>query len=210
MTEGLKVCIIFLLGIVLKRVSSETVYNCISSSPCGCSTYPAVLTKIVGGESAASQTWGWAASLRYTSSGSHFCGGSIISNMHILTAAHCTVGLSTPAAVLVYVGSIFIDSTVPARTVSAIYIHPNYSASTFVNDISILKLTSPITLGQNGMNPVCLPNISTSVLAAGEYPPLNTNVILIILNKRFFLKLRLSNLCSLLLLVGVILQKEVV
>jgi secreted trypsin-like serine protease len=65
------------------------------------------------------------------------------------------------------------------RDVSNIYIHPYYSSSTYDNDISILKLSSPIDLSQPGVDLVCLPNVSSSVLASGEYPPAGVNVILI-------------------------------
>ncbi|CAF1245382.1 unnamed protein product [Rotaria sordida] len=180
MTRRHKAYIIFFFEIILIHVSNQTIYSCSSTSSCGCSTNSAILTKIVGGESASSQTWGWAASLRYTSSGSHFCGGSIITNLHILTAAHCTIQLSSsPASVLVYVGSIYLSERVQIRSVSKIYIHPNYSSVNFINDISIIKLSSELNLDQNGVDIICLPNVSSSILASTEYPPVNTDLIAI-------------------------------
>jgi secreted trypsin-like serine protease len=173
-----KVYTIFLFEIFLKYVSSQTIYNCSPNATCGCSANSAILTKIVGGENAASDTWGWAASLRYTSTNSHFCGGSIISPSHILTAAHCTIGLSSPSEVTVYVGSIYLSVTGQVRSVSNIYIYPTYSSTTYVNDLSILKLSSPIDFSQSGVNIICLPDIPSSILATEEYPPPNTNVML--------------------------------
>ena len=164
------------VAILPEHLSQQASYNCSSSSSCGCSTNSAVVNRIVGGELASSQTWGWAASLRYTSSGSHFCGGSVISASHILTAAHCTTGLASAASVTVFVGSIYLTSGGQQRSVSKIYIHPGYSKSTQVNDISILKLSTPLDLTQSGTDPVCLPSVSSSVLANGEYPSANTNV----------------------------------
>ncbi|CAF0786021.1 unnamed protein product [Rotaria sordida] len=174
----LHVILIFLFGILLKFVSSTT-YTCSSNASCGCSINSAILTKIIGGETAASQTWGWAASLRYTSSDSHFCGGSIISDSHILTAAHCTQRLNFPSSVRVYVGSIDLFSGGQVREVSKIYNHPNYSPSNYRNDIAILKLSSPLNLDQAGIDLVCLPNVSTSVLANEEYPSANLNLVAI-------------------------------
>ncbi|CAF3648120.1 unnamed protein product [Rotaria sp. Silwood1] len=170
---------IFLFEIILIHVSNQTIYSCSSTSLCGCSANSAILTKIVGGETASSQTWGWAASLRYASSGSHFCGGSIITDSHILTAAHCTVKLSSPASILVYVGSIYLSAKVQVRGVSKIYVHPNYSSVNYVNDISILKLSSTLNLDQTDVDLVCLPNVSSSVLATTEYPPVNTDLVAI-------------------------------
>lgn len=167
---------IFFLGILLKLVSSTT-YTCSPSASCGCSTNPAILTKIVGGESAAIQTWGWAASLRYTSSGSHFCGGTIISSTHILTAAHCTQTLRSPSSVRVYVGSIYLSGLNQVKGVAKIYNHPSYSSSTYLNDIAILKLSSPLNLDQVGVDLICLPNISSTMLSNTEYPPIDVNVM---------------------------------
>jgi secreted trypsin-like serine protease len=177
MNRSLIYYIVFLFVILFPYVSNQTTYTCSADAPCGCSAQSATLTRIVGGESAASQTWGWAASLRYSSTNSHFCGGSIISALHILTAAHCTIGLGSPSAVTVYVGSIYISVTAQVRSVALIHIHPSYNPNTYVNDISILKLSTPIDLTQAGVDLVCLPTVSSAVLASGEYPPPNTNVI---------------------------------
>ena len=171
--------VIFILLVTLFEFVSSTTYNCSSNAPCGCSPNSAVVSKIVGGEPASSQTWGWAASLRYSSSDSHFCGGSIISSTHILTAAHCTIGLESPSDVRVYIGSIYLSVVSQVRSVSAIHIHPSYSRETYINDISILKLSSPIDLRQSGVDLVCLPNVSANVLASGEYPSAGINLVAI-------------------------------
>jgi secreted trypsin-like serine protease len=176
MNRQLLVSLSFLLGTIFKSVSSVT-YTCSPSAACGCSANSAVLTKIVGGEIAASQTWGWTVSLRYSSTRSHFCGGSIISASHILTAAHCTSGLTTNS-LRAYVGSVSVSSYAQVRDIALIYNHPSYSSSTYLNDIAILKLSSPLNLDQVGVDLVCLPNVSSTVLASGEYPIPNINVML--------------------------------
>lgn len=154
----------------------ETIYQCSPTAPCGCSPNSAILSRIVGGEAASSQTWGWAVSVRYSSSNSHFCGGSVISQSHILTAAHCVEKVSSVSAANIFVGSIALSQMNYQRSISRITMHPNYSSTTFLNDIAIIKLSSPLNLNATDIDRVCLPNVSSTFLASKEYPPVNSTV----------------------------------
>jgi uncharacterized delta-60 repeat protein len=77
-----------------------------------------------------------------------FCGGSILADSWILTAAHCMVGQSTNG-VAVAVG--VTDLTQPQQgtifRVDKIIIHPGYRASTHVDDVALMHLAEPITFG---------------------------------------------------------------
>lgn len=168
---------LLLLGGTLLHAIAAVTYNCSASESCGCSANPAVLSRIVGGEQAGSRTWGWAASLRYATTDSHFCGGSIISAWHILTAAHCIVQFNSPSLLRVNVGSVYAASAPQTRSVAKIYKHPAYSPSTDRNDIAMLKLTSALDLDQAGVDLVCLPNVSSTVLASQEYPAAGQSVM---------------------------------
>lgn len=161
--------ILFLVAI--ERTSSST-YTCNSNAACGCSTNPATLGKIVGGEAAGSQTWGWAVSLRI---GNSLCGGSIIAASWVLTAAHCVDG-NTASQITVYAGSNAKLAGTQVQTVSSITAHPNYNSATYVNDIALLQLSSPLNLVSSGVSAICIPSVSAGTLSAGEWPPAGTTV----------------------------------
>ena len=87
-----------------------------------------------------------------------WCGGSLLSTRHVLTAAHCTAGAS-PSDIRVLVGEHdTTDSVADIRPISAITDHPNYDASNnYAYDVSILTLASPISFS-SVVAPVCLPS----------------------------------------------------
>ena len=95
-----------------------------------------------------------------SSRGKHpFCGGTLISDRHVLTAAHCTAG-SSPSSIAVLVGEHRIDDGMFTRIgLSAITDHPNYNGNTFDNDFSILTLASPVEFSTS-VRPACLPSAS--------------------------------------------------
>ena len=155
----------------LPRPSHQYSYPCNSSAACGCSSNPASVTRIVGGESAGTSTWDWAVSISLNNT--YLCGGAILSSSWIITAAHCTSGI--PAAQLtVFAGSNNVFSG-QSRVASSVIIHPSYNDITYENDISLIQLSTPLTM-TGAVKTVCFPSVSSTTLAAGEWPPANLYV----------------------------------
>jgi secreted trypsin-like serine protease len=99
--------------------------------------------KITGGAEAVISDFPWQV---YFISGNFRCGGSIIADKWILTAAHCThddLGNPIPAiSMSVKVGSSLISGQ--TYNVSQVIVNEGYDKQTLANDIALLKLTVPI------------------------------------------------------------------
>ena len=126
-----------------------------SSQPsCGCGEGTRSVHKIVGGQATSPHQYPWQVGLLSTPSSVPFCGGSLISRTEVLTAAHCTEGM-TPSSMAVSVGEHDItDFQATAVSVCEIIDHPSYDFPAY--DFSILKLCSPVELSSS-VGTVCLP-----------------------------------------------------
>ncbi|UJR15740.1 hypothetical protein I4U23_002675 [Adineta vaga] len=162
-----------LVLLVLVRSSHQYLYSCDTTASCGCSSNSAVVSRIVGGEAAETNTWSWVVSISINSNS--LCGGTIISSLWIITAAHCVYGVST-ARIVVYAGSNQRFSG-QSRVASSITVHPNYNSDTQMNDIALIRLSSPLTLTNSTIKPICIPSVDSATLAAGEWPPVGLYVV---------------------------------
>lgn len=77
--------------------------------------------RVVNGEDAAPNSWPWQISLHYKRYG-HICGGSLIENKWVLTAAHCVDFDPTPTSFKVVVGK-FITEQISGCGRAVVYCH---------------------------------------------------------------------------------------
>lgn len=73
-----------------------------------------------------------------------FCGGTLVRQNFIVTAAHCS-DFITANQVQVLTGTRRLDGTGIRRNVSRVVVHRNWNANTFDNDVAVWKLSSNAT-----------------------------------------------------------------
>ncbi|XP_037380646.1 serine protease 55 [Talpa occidentalis] len=113
-------------------------------------------SRIIEGAEAGEGEFPWQVSVQARSQ--PFCGGSIISEWWVLTAAHCFHNTDlSPEDVMVGLGSSDLSSTsLELKQVSRIILHKDFRRSDMNNDIALLLLQSPIVL--DGLKtPICMP-----------------------------------------------------
>lgn len=130
-------------------------------------------TRIVGGEEANPDDFLWMAAIVKSrpkdGDAKPFCGGSLITRRHVLTAAHCLENLA-PRDVLVRLGSYDFDDAT-ASSLSADYaidqfrVPAQYSKKTHAADIAIMRLKTPLSTNDN-YKTVCMPQARRSYVGA--------------------------------------------
>ncbi|MFN8465639.1 MAG: trypsin-like serine protease [Caldilineaceae bacterium] len=107
--------------------------------------------QIVGGEAAAVGELPWQV---VVFPGPFMCGGTLIDVNWVLTAAHCVFDksdvLMQPGLVQIVAGEYNLassDGTEQERGVTQVIPHPGYDAASQDNDLALLHLSAPVTLG---------------------------------------------------------------
>uniref|UniRef100_A0A670K3Y2 Peptidase S1 domain-containing protein n=1 Tax=Podarcis muralis TaxID=64176 RepID=A0A670K3Y2_PODMU len=116
--------------------------------------------KIVGGQPASDGSWPWQVSISLFSY--PICGGSLIAEQWVLTAAHCFFyGFRYNVLLGAHQLSNLSDNAV-ASAAEQIILHPDYNGSIdHTADIALIKLKSPVSF-TDYILPIRLPESSTS------------------------------------------------
>ncbi|KAL4241093.1 Neurotrypsin [Mactra antiquata] len=136
------------------------------------------LARIYGGSRASYGMYPWQAGIRRRMSGllsyhRHHCGGTIIGEYWVLSAAHCYRDMSKKQ-IVVRAGDLNSenrDKYEQEFDVEAVFIHPRYVNLGFDNDIALLKLKPVRGHGivfNDYVQPACLPNITTEYVPRRE------------------------------------------
>ncbi|XP_017203015.1 transmembrane protease serine 11D [Oryctolagus cuniculus] len=128
-----------------------------------CGARPDLITlseeRIIGGTQAEEGDWPWQVSLQLNNA--HHCGGILISNTWILTAAHCFRSYSDPRQ---WTATFGISTAVSRQRmrIRTILVHNNYRSATHENDIAAVQLEGAITFTRN-IHSVCLPEATQNI-----------------------------------------------
>merc|ERR1712168_1027532 len=121
--------------------------------------------RIVGGVEAHEHAWPWQVALFIDDA--WFCGGSIISENYVLTAAHCADGASYFD---VMAGAHNVrESSEPNRVEVTSYngwTHPEWNSQIIQNDLALIELPEPVPMNSI-ISTSCLPN-SGEVIEVGS------------------------------------------
>ncbi|XP_050347973.1 proclotting enzyme isoform X2 [Nymphalis io] len=116
--------------------------------------------RIVGGHNAELNEWPWIVAL--FNNGRQFCGGSLIDDSHVISAAHCVAHMTSwdVARLTARLGDYNIRTNTETqhveRKIKRVVRHRGFDMRTLHNDVAVLTLDQPVPFTKN-IRPVCLP-----------------------------------------------------
>lgn len=164
------VLISLIILILTKRSSSTSTSTSSTKCSCGCSKFES--TKIINGQPAENGVWPWMVS--FGPKRFHHCGGALITNEFILTAAHCfdTDEPIDISKVEIRIGLTDLLNVTKENlyAIETLFLHHQFDRESYANDIALIRLDRPVF----SILPICLPDVSSS-----DYPPIGRQVVAI-------------------------------
>ncbi|KAL0111982.1 hypothetical protein PUN28_013307 [Cardiocondyla obscurior] len=110
---------------------------------------PLIDPRIVGGVNAKPGEIPYQVSLQDSYSSFHFCGGSILNENYVITAAHCVEG-KYASDIKVVAASISLLNPRSQHRVAKIIVHKDYNSyNSWINDIALLRVQTPFIKSAN-------------------------------------------------------------
>ncbi|XP_052748507.1 transmembrane protease serine 9 [Galleria mellonella] len=129
------------------------------------------VSRIVGGEEAGTNEFPWIARLTYFKR--FYCGGMLINDRYVLTAAHCVKGFMWFMIKVTFGEHNRCNATIRPETRFVLRAIANkFSLSNFDNDIALLRLNERVPIS-DAIKPICLPSnnnnlyVGVKAVAAG-------------------------------------------
>lgn len=124
-------------------------------------------SRIVGGVEAVPHEFPWhvlVETIDTTETRVRVCGGSLISEVLVLTAASCTYGSNFTKGIVIVLGAHDLNKeNEPGREIKygeTLIIHPDYDEKSLENNIALIKLNNPVMFNEY-ISPICLPQVET-------------------------------------------------
>ncbi|KAK7086265.1 hypothetical protein SK128_005315 [Halocaridina rubra] len=131
-----------------------------SYTGCQCGV-PNRSSRIVGGTETEPGEYPWHVGITPDRLRIPYCGGSLVTSRHVITAASCVHNIPN-FDILLGEHDWLEVSHVLIRNPAAVTVHPDYNPSTGENDIAVIELDNPVNLnGDLPISPVCLPSPAT-------------------------------------------------
>lgn len=115
--------------------------------------------RIVGGSLTSPGSWPWLVNIQLN--GELMCGGVLLGDVWVLTAAHCFNGNVNELHWTVVIGQYNLNKEEHGKKVyqvNRIITHPKFNQKTFNNDLALVELTSTVVASPRAI-PVCLPTV---------------------------------------------------
>lgn len=117
-----------------------------------------ILNRIVGGVSASDGAWPWQVDIQIPTQG-HVCGGTLITENWVLSAAHCFPNPNDVTSYIIYVGRQQLNGWNPDETshrINRVVVPYGYTDPQLGQDIALVELATPVVWSDR-VQPVCLP-----------------------------------------------------
>ncbi|KAL1263916.1 hypothetical protein QQF64_004271 [Cirrhinus molitorella] len=143
-TSGIRTAFVILFGLWMGEAQE-----------CG---RPQMTNRIVGGYSASEGAWPWQVDIQTDRDG-HVCGGTIISENWVLSAAHCFPNPNDIYPYIIYAGRQQLNGWNPDETshrISRVVVPLGYTDPQLGQDIALVELATPVRWSDR-IQPICLP-----------------------------------------------------